>query len=132
MVIRAFADRLATAGKPYKVIMVACMRKLLVILNAMVLAGTSWSLCFPNAKSLAAYVGLVPSVRQSADTNVLRRITKQGSPLAVAPERTTQTRQPTPNTARAGGKASADQINCRWLVVSGNDGQLTSPARVRA
>ena len=25
---------------------------------------------FPNAKSLAAYVGLVPSVRQSADTNV--------------------------------------------------------------
>ena len=43
-VIRAFADRLATAGKPYKVIMAACMRKLLVILNAMVLAGTSWSL----------------------------------------------------------------------------------------
>lgn len=43
-VIRAFADRLATAGKPHKVIMVACMRKLLVILNAMVLAGTSWSL----------------------------------------------------------------------------------------
>ena len=42
-VIRAFADRLATAGKPHKVIMVACMRKLLVILNAMVLAGTSWS-----------------------------------------------------------------------------------------
>ncbi len=35
---------------------------------------------FPNAKSLAAYVGLVPSVRQSADTNVLGRITKQGSP----------------------------------------------------
>jgi len=32
-VIRAFADRLATAGKPHKVIMVACMRKLLVILN---------------------------------------------------------------------------------------------------
>ena len=35
---------------------------------------------FPNAKSLAAYVGLVPSVRQSADTNVLGRITKQGAP----------------------------------------------------
>ncbi|MBL9107332.1 MAG: IS110 family transposase, partial [Myxococcales bacterium] len=36
--------RLAAAGKPYKVVMTACMRKLLVILNAMVLAGTGWSL----------------------------------------------------------------------------------------
>lgn len=43
-VIRAFGERLKAAGKPYKVIMTACMRKLLVILNAMVLAGTAWSL----------------------------------------------------------------------------------------
>jgi transposase len=43
-VIRAFAQRLAAAGKPYKVIMTACMRKLLVILNAMVLSNTAWSL----------------------------------------------------------------------------------------
>lgn len=43
-VIRAFAERLKAAGKPYKVIMTACMRKLLVILNAMVLTGTAWSL----------------------------------------------------------------------------------------
>ena len=43
-VIRAFGQRLEAAGKPFKVIMTACMRKLLVILNAMVLAGTAWSL----------------------------------------------------------------------------------------
>ncbi len=41
--IRAFAERLKAAGKPFKVIMTACMRKLLVILNAMVLAGTPWT-----------------------------------------------------------------------------------------
>lgn len=43
-VLRAFAARLKAAGKPFKVIMTACMRKLLVILNAMVLAGTPWTL----------------------------------------------------------------------------------------
>lgn len=43
-VIRAFAQRLEAKGKPYHVVMTACMRKLLVILNAMVLAGTPWSL----------------------------------------------------------------------------------------
>lgn len=42
-VIRVFAAKLKAAGKPYKVIMTACMRKLLVILNAMVLAGKPWS-----------------------------------------------------------------------------------------
>jgi len=39
-VIAAFAERLA--GKPAKVIAVACMRKLLVILNAMLRDGTDW------------------------------------------------------------------------------------------
>jgi transposase len=39
-VIAAFAQRLA--GKDFKVIMVACMRKLLVILNAMLRDGTEW------------------------------------------------------------------------------------------
>lgn len=39
-VIAAFAKRLA--GKESKVIIVACMRKLLVILNAMVRDGTAW------------------------------------------------------------------------------------------
>ena len=43
-VIRAFGQRLEAAGKPFKVIMTACMRKMLVILNAMVLAGTAWSI----------------------------------------------------------------------------------------
>jgi transposase len=40
--IRAFAQRLTNAGKPFKVMMVACMRKLLTILNAMVRDGTTF------------------------------------------------------------------------------------------
>lgn len=43
-VIRAFYDRLCKAGKPKKVALVACMRKLLTILNAMLRAGTPWTL----------------------------------------------------------------------------------------
>jgi transposase len=39
---------------------------------------------FPHAKQLAAYAGLVPSVRQSGDTVQLGRITKQGTPLLRA------------------------------------------------
>ena len=42
-VIRAVAARWTAAGKPFKVVMTACMRKLLVILNAMVKSGKSWS-----------------------------------------------------------------------------------------
>jgi transposase len=42
-VVRAFADRLAAKGKEPKVILVACMRKLLVILNAMVKTKTQWN-----------------------------------------------------------------------------------------
>ena len=42
-VIKAFADRLQAAGKPAKVILVACMRKLLVILNTMVRNQTAWN-----------------------------------------------------------------------------------------
>jgi len=42
-VIRAFYKRLVEAGKVKKVALVACMRKLLVILNAMVRRGTPWS-----------------------------------------------------------------------------------------
>lgn len=41
-VIRAFYDRLVLAGKPKKVAIVACMRKLLTILNAMVRTGKAW------------------------------------------------------------------------------------------
>jgi len=42
-VIRAFHQRLLAQGKPFKVAMVACMRKLLTILNAMVRDGTTWN-----------------------------------------------------------------------------------------
>ncbi|WP_438039300.1 IS110 family transposase [Sorangium sp. So ce128] len=41
-VIRAFYDRLKTAGKPTKVALTACMHKLLTILNAMVKANRPW------------------------------------------------------------------------------------------
>lgn len=41
-VIRAFYERLLGRGKPKKVALVAAMRKLLVILNAMVAHGTLW------------------------------------------------------------------------------------------
>lgn len=41
-VIRAFYERLLAAGKPKKVAIVACMRKLLTILNAMLRDGTMW------------------------------------------------------------------------------------------
>ena len=41
--IRAFYQRLVGAGKPKKVALVACMRKLLVTCNAVVRDGASWS-----------------------------------------------------------------------------------------
>ncbi len=41
-VIRSFAERLRDNGKAYKVIMTACMRKLLVILNTMIRNQTLW------------------------------------------------------------------------------------------
>jgi transposase len=43
-VIRAFSQRLEAAGKPFKVVMVACMRKLLVILNAILKNNSAWNL----------------------------------------------------------------------------------------
>jgi transposase len=42
-IIRAFYTHLRQAGKPAKVALTACMRKLLVILNAMLRVGTPWS-----------------------------------------------------------------------------------------
>lgn len=42
-VIRAFYQRLVAAGKPKKLALVACMRKLLTILNIMVKTGQPWS-----------------------------------------------------------------------------------------
>jgi transposase len=41
--IRTFAERLHQAGKPFKVVVTACMRKLLTILNTLVRTGTPWN-----------------------------------------------------------------------------------------
>ena len=43
-IIRAFANRLQQAGKRSKVVLTACMRKLLVILNTMVRNQTAWKI----------------------------------------------------------------------------------------
>lgn len=42
-VIREFYERLKSRGKPHKVAMVACMRKMLTILNAMARQSTPWT-----------------------------------------------------------------------------------------
>jgi len=42
-VIHAFAQRLKAAGKPVKVVIVACMHKLLSIMNAMLKSNTPWN-----------------------------------------------------------------------------------------
>lgn len=42
-VIKAFYTRLVAAGKPKKVALVACMRKLLTILNAMLRKNEEWN-----------------------------------------------------------------------------------------
>jgi len=42
-VIKAFAKRLKQTGKPGKVVIVACMRKLLTIMNAMLKSNTPWT-----------------------------------------------------------------------------------------
>ena len=44
-VIREFYQRLRTKGKCFKVAIVACMRKLLVVLNAMLRDQTTWNPC---------------------------------------------------------------------------------------
>jgi transposase len=41
--LRTFAERLQKAGKPFKVVITACMRKLLTILNTLVRSGKSWT-----------------------------------------------------------------------------------------
>ena len=43
-VFHAFYQRLLASGKPHKVATVACMRKLLITLNAIVRDGCPWKL----------------------------------------------------------------------------------------
>lgn len=47
-VIHDFYTRLCTAGKPPKVALTACMRKLLTILNAMLKTNTPWAQTLPK------------------------------------------------------------------------------------
>jgi len=47
-VIRTFYQRLLAAGKPKKVALTACMRKLLIILDAMLKHDTSWQSLTPQ------------------------------------------------------------------------------------
>lgn len=42
-VIKKYYERLISKGKPFKVVMIACVRKLLVILNAMLRDKTEWN-----------------------------------------------------------------------------------------
>ena len=46
-VVRAFYTRLRAAGKPAKVALVACMRKLLVLCNSVLRSGTPWRPVLP-------------------------------------------------------------------------------------
>jgi transposase len=41
-IVKAFSERLLARGKSFKVMMVACMRKLLTILNTIAATGTTW------------------------------------------------------------------------------------------
>jgi transposase len=43
LVLKAFADRLTAAGKPFKVVIVAVMRKLVALLNAMIRENLTWN-----------------------------------------------------------------------------------------
>jgi transposase len=45
--IRTFAERLHKAGKPFKVVVTACMRKLLTILNTLVRTRAPWNPALP-------------------------------------------------------------------------------------
>ena len=48
-VIKSFYERLVGRGKPHKVAVVACMRKMLTILNAMMRSNTHWTPSFHGA-----------------------------------------------------------------------------------
>lgn len=52
-VLKTFYQRLVAAGKPKKLALVACMRKLLTILNVMLRTRQSWTITAVSAPSLA-------------------------------------------------------------------------------
>src|ERR1700758_5558583 len=57
-VLKAFYDRLIAKGKPKKVAIVACMRRLIVILNVMIARGEKWD---PSRYQLSEPARLPPS-----------------------------------------------------------------------
>ena len=48
--IKAFYERLRAAGKPAKVALVACMHKVLTIINAVLKSGVPWQSSYPHAE----------------------------------------------------------------------------------
>ena len=52
-VIKDFYQRLLAAGKPKKLAITACMRKLLLILNSMLKHGSPWRNTTPELVSLS-------------------------------------------------------------------------------
>jgi transposase len=48
--LKRFYERLKAAGKPTKVALIACARKLLTILNAMVRDDTRWAVPAPSVQ----------------------------------------------------------------------------------
>ncbi|MCA1463878.1 transposase, partial [Bradyrhizobium sp. NBAIM18] len=52
--LKAFYGRLIAAGKPHKCALVACARKLLVTINAVVARGTPWMAEVPQLAKLPA------------------------------------------------------------------------------
>ena len=46
--IKAFYQRLLLAGKPKKVALIACMHKLLTIINAVIKSGMPWQAAYPQ------------------------------------------------------------------------------------
>jgi len=50
--IKVFYQRLKAAGKPSKVALVACMRKLLTIINAIFKSQVPWSATYPQGEHL--------------------------------------------------------------------------------
>ena len=49
--LKAFYERLCAAGKPAKVALVACMHKLLTIINAVIKSGKPWQAGYPQSKN---------------------------------------------------------------------------------
>lgn len=74
-VIRLFYERLRSQGKPGRVAQTACMRKLLVILNAKVRDGQSWDPSIPlyiriNVRPSPRTPITAPLIRQSVSSRI--------------------------------------------------------------